>query len=85
MMAALVATILPTVMMSGFIFPVSSMPQVLQYVAQIIPATHFLQIIRGIMLKGNGLTETYRHVAILLVESVFLIVVSIKKFKSGLE
>ncbi len=85
MMAALVATILPTVMMSGFIFPISSMPQVLQYVAQIIPATHFLQIIRGIMLKGNGLLELYRHVAILCVESVFLIVISVKKFKSGLE
>ena len=85
MMAALVATILPTVMLSGFIFPISSMPLALQYVAQIIPATHFLQIIRGIMLKGNGLVELYRHVAILLAESVFLIVVSVKKFKSGLE
>jgi len=46
MMAALIITILPTVMLSGFMFPIRSMPEILQYVTKIIPATYFLEILR---------------------------------------
>lgn len=85
MMAALVSTILPTIMLSGFIFPVSSMPEIFQYVSKIIPATHFLEIIRGIMLKGIGLKELYMQTFYLVIISVFLIVMSIRKFSTNLE
>ena len=85
MMATLMATILPTVMMSGFIFPISSMPLPLQWVADIVPATHFLIIIRGVMLKGTGLHELWPQTAILLGMSVFLLGLSTRKFKSTLE
>ena len=46
---------LPNVLLSGFIFPIASMPSVIQPLTQVIPLTHYLVIIRGIMLKGMGI------------------------------
>lgn len=54
MMGALMATLLPTLLLSGFVFPVSSMPPALRVVSRFIPATYFLTIIRGVMLKGRN-------------------------------
>jgi ABC-2 type transport system permease protein len=85
MMAALLATILPTIMLSGFIFPIPSMPLIFQYVSKIIPATHFLEIIRGIMLKGSGLKELLTQVAYLMLIAVVFISISLKKFSTKLE
>ena len=55
MMLAMTTTLLPSVMLSGFIFAVKNMPGLLQAISTIIPATYFVKIIRGIMLKGAGL------------------------------
>ncbi len=85
LMLTLVTTILPTVMLSGFIFPIPSMPEILQYVAAVIPATHFLEIIRGIMLKGVGLTELYPQAGYLLLIAFVLIAVSVRKFQTHLD
>ena len=52
MMAALMGTLLPTLLLSGFIFAIDSMPPALRVLSQLIPATYFLRIIRGVMLKG---------------------------------
>ena len=81
MMLSLVVTMLPSVMLSGFVFPVASMPKPLQIVSQIIPATHFLKIIRGIMLKGNGPLELWHSVAAMSAVGVFFIVLSVKRFR----
>ncbi len=81
----LLITILPTIMLSGFIFPVASMPVIFQYISQVIPATHFLKIIRGIMLKASGLAELKEPLLYLFVLSTLLIAVAIKKFKTTLE
>jgi ABC-2 type transport system permease protein len=51
---ALLTSYLPTLMLSGFIFPIASMPAFLQYVTHIVPARYFLVILRGILLKGVG-------------------------------
>ncbi|MHB2154695.1 ABC transporter permease [Calditrichota bacterium GD2] len=85
MLIALLMTILPTILLSGFIFPIPSMPLIFQYVSQIIPATHFLKIIRGILLKGNGLMEIKMEIVYLMGLSAFMMALSIKKFKTGLE
>jgi ABC-2 type transport system permease protein len=85
MMATLLATILPTFMLSGFIFPVRSMPGIFQWVSKIIPATHFLVIIRGVMLKGNMWTDLWSPVTILIGFALFLTSLSVYRFKTSLE
>jgi len=54
MMAALVATLLPTLILSGFVFPTAGMPWPLRGISRIIPATYYLEVIRSIMLKGEA-------------------------------
>ncbi|WP_455382499.1 ABC transporter permease [Salinispira pacifica] len=85
MLAAVTMTILPSVMMSGFIFPISSMPKALQYVAAIVPATYFLEIIRGIVLKGNTLANLALPAGILLGMDVLLITLATRLFRVRLE
>ena len=85
MLAVLMSTMLPTIMMSGFIFPVESMPVIYQYVSLVIPATHFLTIIRGILLKGNSFSDLTPQLAYLALIAGFLITLSIRKFKTTLE
>ena len=76
---------LPSVMLSGFVFPVASMPKPLQVVSQIIPATHFLKIIRGVMLKGNGPVELWPSVAAMSAVGLFFILLAVKRFKLKLK
>ncbi len=85
MLLALIMTLLPSVMLSGFMFPISSLPPVLQGISYIVPAKYFLILIRGIMLKGNTLVQLLPQFAVLAAIGLFLIVVSAKKFKTTLE
>jgi len=55
MMLALTSTMLPSVMLSGFVFAIKNMPWALQYLSFIVPARYFVTIVRGVMLKGAGL------------------------------
>jgi ABC-2 type transport system permease protein len=64
---ALLASFLPTLMLSGFIFPIASMPQVLQAVTRVVPARYFLTALRGILLKGVGLEVIWPDLAALAV------------------
>jgi ABC-2 type transport system permease protein len=80
MMTSLLVTLLPTLMLSGFMFPVASMPTVLRYVSNALPATHFLVIIRGVMLKGNGPAELARHAAALGAIGFVLMILAVKRF-----
>lgn len=85
MSLAMVTTMLPSVMLSGFIFPVASMPPVLQIISMCIPATYYLRIIRGIMLKGVGWVELWPNFAVLVGIGVFLIFIGMKKFSTRLD
>ncbi len=85
MMAVMVITILPSFMISGFIFPIRSMPAILRGLSVIVPATHFLKIIRGVMLKGTGISELWTEVGFMVVFSILMIALSIKKFHTKLE
>ena len=85
MMAAILSTILPTLILSGFIFPLASMPKILQYISYIIPARYFLIIVRGIMLKNNTLFELLKPSFALILFSAIFIVISTKRFKTYLE
>jgi ABC-2 type transport system permease protein len=84
MMMVLPATMLPTIILSGFIFPLASLPWALQIISNIVPATWFLQIIRGIILKGTGIEVLWPQLTILCGISFFLITVTVKRFRGHL-
>jgi ABC-2 type transport system permease protein len=73
MIAALAGLMLPTLLLSGFIFPLDSLPKVLQWVSYIVPARWFLTIVRGIMLKGAGLATLWQETLILIGMTMFLL------------
>ncbi len=85
MMISLMGLMLPVILLSGFIFPISSMPLPLQFISNIIPAKWFIIIIKGIMLKGVGLQFLWKETLILLAMTVFFIGLSVKKYKIRLE
>ncbi len=85
MMLSLMGLLLPVMLLSGFIFPISSMPYILQVISKVIPATWYIIIIKGIMLKGVGLAVIWKETLILLGMTVFFIALSIKKYKIRLE
>ena len=83
MTIALVATLLPTMLLSGFLFPISGMPLFLQWFAHIIPATYYLKVIRGIMLSGRAWFPF--DLGVMLLMAAFLVMFSVKKFRSRLD
>ncbi len=85
MFISMVALMLPTILLSGFIFQIDNMPLPLQYLSNIMPARWFIQILRDIMLKGSGFIFIWKETAILTGMMVFFIAVSVKKFKIRLE
>ena len=72
-------------MFTGYAAPVESMPQVMQLFANVIPAHHWLTIVRGIMLKGAGLRELWPHVVALLILSVVIITFSLRYVRRALD
>ena len=85
MMVAIAATLLPTIMLSGFIFPLNSMPEILQYISYIVPAKYFLIIIRGIMLKGNTAFQLAGQIIFLVLMTLVLLGNAVRKFSINLE
>jgi ABC-2 type transport system permease protein len=85
MMISLMGLMLPTILLSGFIFPISSMPLPLQVISNIIPAKWFILILKGIMLKGVGLFFIWKETLILIGMTLFFIALSVKKYKIRLE
>jgi ABC-2 type transport system permease protein len=81
MMSALAVTVLPSVMLSGFIFEIRNMPTVLQAVTYLVPARYFLLIIRGIMLKGSGLFTLGIEALALIGLTVVMLTIAVKKFR----
>ncbi len=84
MMGTLLGTMLPTQMLSGFVFPIDSMPKVLQWVSLIVPARWFVVIARGIMLKGIGLADLWHETLILLAMALVLLALSVRSFDARL-
>ncbi len=85
MFISMIALMLPTIILSGFIFPIENMPKILQWLSHIMPARWFITIIRSIMLKGTGLLFVWKETLILIGMTLFFVAVSVKKFKVRLE
>ena len=76
---AVLASFLPTLMLSGFIFPIASMPAFLQAVTYVVPARYFLIALRGIVLKGVGLPVIWPQlVSLVIYSSVVLLLASLR-------
>ncbi len=85
MMGAALATMLPNILLSGFIFPVESMPLALRLLSNIVPGRWFVEIARGIMLKGVGLEYLWPQSLVLVVMSLILLTAAARSFNARLE
>src|SRR5437764_2543580 len=77
--------VLPNILLSGFMFPRQAMPQLFQWVGLLLPLTHFLKVLRGILLKGVGLEALWREVAVLTGFAVVMIAASVRRFHKTLD
>lgn len=85
MLLSMFALLLPTILLSGFIFPIENMPVVLQWISHVMPSKWFIIIVKNIMLKGVGLGYFWKETLIIFTMTVFFILMSVKKFKLRLE
>ena len=76
---------MPTMLLSGMIFPIESMPVILQWISDILPARWYIQAVRKLMIEGVPVALVYKEIGILLLMATVLITISIKKFKYRLE
>jgi ABC-2 type transport system permease protein len=82
---SLIGLMLPTVLLSGFIFPIENMPGIYNYVSMILPPRYFIVIIKDIMIKGTGFLLIWKETVILIVMTMAFIGLSVRKFKIRLE
>lgn len=83
-MGAALTTLLPVMILSGFLFPISNMPAVLQVITYVFPARYFMAILRGVFLKGVGFAELWPQFVGLIVFAVAVIGLSKAKFKRSM-
>ena len=81
MTVAVMATQLPSVLMSGFLFPINSMPPKVQLLTNIIPATHFIKILRAVFLKGSSLADLWQPTLFLLLIGGLMLGLSALRFQ----
>jgi ABC-2 type transport system permease protein len=77
--------LLPSIMLSGFIFPFRGMPNWAQWIGEVLPITHYLRIVRGILLKGNGLPEVWPDVWPLILFLFVVGTIAIRRFRKTLD
>jgi ABC-2 type transport system permease protein len=81
MMASLFSLMMPTMLLSGFIFPTPGMPWLLRTLSKIIPATYFIEVLKGIMLKGVGVDFIWKPLLVLCGMAVLLLGLALANFK----
>ena len=82
---SLVGMMLPTILLSGFIYPIENMPKVYELVSLLLPPRYFILIIKSIMIKGSGFLYVWKETLVLLFMTVLFIGISVRKFKVRLE
>ncbi|MCD4747132.1 MAG: ABC transporter permease [Bacteroidales bacterium] len=85
MFISMFALMLPTMLLSGFIFPIENMPRILQWLAQCMPPKYFIVAIKNIMLKGTGMAYVWKETLVIAGLTIFFIILSLKKYKVRLE
>lgn len=77
--------LLPSVLLSGFVFPREAMPHIIQWLGYLVPLTYFLNILRGIILKGVGIEYLFKDVLSLFIFGSILLILSISRFRKKLD
>lgn len=85
MIVSLMALMMPTMLLSGFVFPIESMPKLLQGISYIVPAKYFIVILKDIMLKGSPFSFIWKEVAFLGVITLIFLGLSLRSFKIRIE
>jgi ABC-2 type transport system permease protein len=78
-------TFLPQILLSGFMFPFAGMPQAAQYVAEALPLTHFLRLVRGIMLRGADITELWPSLMALGIFIAIMLTIAVSRVRKRLD
>ncbi len=76
---------LPSILLSGFMFPFAGMPRVVQWLAELLPLTHFMRLIRGVMLRGAGVFELWPDLLALLAFTIVMMTLAILRFRKRLD
>jgi ABC-2 type transport system permease protein len=84
MVVSLMGMLLPTMLLTGFMFPIENMPLPLQLISNLVPSKWYYIIIKNIMIKGLGIEAVWRETLILFGMTLFLLALSIKNFKTRL-
>lgn len=74
-------TMMPSIFLSGYIFPIDTMPQIFQWISSIIPTTYLIQIFRGVILRGAEFQDLWKQGLILTVMSIWMITVAALRFR----
>ena len=82
---SMIGMMLPTILLSGFIFPIENMPKIYDWVSSILPPRYFVVIIKNIMIKGTGFLYVWKETLILAVFTAVFIGLSVRNFKIRLE
>lgn len=77
--------LLPSILLSGFVFPYEAMPEIAQSIAETLPATHFMRLIRGVVLKGIGVTDMISDVYWLILFTIVGLTIASLRFKKNLD
>jgi ABC-2 type transport system permease protein len=77
--------LLPNILLSGFMFPREAMPKVMQWISTALPLTHYLQVLRGILLKGTPVADLWQEAAILAVMAFIILMLSVARFSKTIE
>jgi ABC-2 type transport system permease protein len=85
MFTSLLGMMLPTMLLSGYLFPIENMPVILQWISYIVPSRWYYSILKSIMLKGLGFESIWKETLILAVTAIILMIISLRNFKSRLE
>lgn len=85
LLISMIGMLLPTIIFTGFLFPLENMPKVFQWISNVVPAKWYYGGVKSIMLKGLGIKYVWKEMLFLFVISVILFAIAIKKFKIRLE
>jgi ABC-2 type transport system permease protein len=82
---SLIGIMLPTVLLSGFIYPIENMPKIYDYISSVLPPRYFIIIIKNIMIKGTGLLYVWKETLVLILMTIVFVGLSVRNFKIRLE